>query len=73
MDADAEEVVLQVENSAAIERSAYISALRIEWGGKGRVEYWETFLSATRGKARVAMRIAKARASALLMPLKTSS
>ena len=36
MDADDEEVVLQVENNAAIERSAKISALRIEWGGKGK-------------------------------------
>ena len=36
MDADDEEVVLQVENNAAIERSAKISALRIEWGGQGK-------------------------------------
>jgi len=36
MDADVEEVVLQVENNAAIERGAKISALRIEWGGQGK-------------------------------------
>jgi hypothetical protein len=36
MDTDDEEVVLQVENSAAIERSAKMSALRREWGGKGK-------------------------------------
>ena len=36
MDADDEEVVLQVENNAAVERSAKISALRKEWGGKGK-------------------------------------
>ena len=36
MDADDEEVVLQVENSAAVERGAKISALRKEWGGKGK-------------------------------------
>ena len=36
MDAADEEVVLQVENSAAMERSAKMSALRKECGGKGQ-------------------------------------
>ena len=59
MDADDEEVVLQVENSAAVARSAKMSALKIEWGGKGRADYWETFLAAIKGKARVATHTAK--------------
>ncbi len=36
MDTDDEEVVLQVENSAAIESSAKMTALRRKWGGKGK-------------------------------------
>ena len=52
MDADDEEVVLQVENNAAIERSAKISALRIEWGGKGKGGILGDIFSRHQGKGK---------------------